>query len=68
MKCFFTKPALLVFASLCLFACDDDETTVRTTVEIDPAACTVHVGETKTLKAKITPPPCQWAERCVVFG
>lgn len=57
MKCFFTKPALLVFASLCLFACDDDDTTVRTQVEIDPATCTVPVGGTQTLTARISPPP-----------
>lgn len=56
MKIVFMKSVLLVFASLCLFACDDDDETPRTVVTLDPTECTVTVGATRTLTALVTPP------------
>lgn len=48
--------ALLVCASLFLFACDDSEDGPKTVVKLNPAELGLKVGETQTLQVEITPP------------
>lgn len=55
MKTLFRKSAMLLFASLCLFACDDGDETPATTVKLDPTECTIKIGETYTITAHVTP-------------
>lgn len=56
MKKFFKMSALLVCASLFLFACDDSEDGPKTVVKLNPAELGLTLGETQTLQVEITPP------------
>lgn len=56
MKEFFKWPALLLCASLFLFACDDSEDGAKTVVKLDRAALTLNVGGVRTLAVEVTPP------------
>ncbi len=56
MKKLLFKWTLLIFVSLCLFACEDDkEEGPATVIKLDPEECTIKIGETFTITVQIFP-------------
>lgn len=73
MRNYLWKTALLMAASLALFACDNDKEepgmppeAPETIVTLDREELSLQVGESATLVATVTPPPGWCEDRLVV--